>query len=140
MHYAFATSVIAASFPLLVPRSNKIPPRNYYLVAITLLLSATLPIILASARLGATKCERRPMAFCGLAPNSAPCSPECQEHRQIVPEYDVLAVEWRRYQGRSFGGATIQARVRPENRSGDFLDYFLPKCRNACRRTQCLRT
>jgi hypothetical protein len=50
----------------------------------------------------------------------------------------VLAVEWRRYQGHSFGGATIPARVCPENRSGNFLDYLLPECRNTYRQTQCL--
>ena len=74
----------------------KIPPRNYYSVAITLLQSVGLPIILASVRLGATKCERRPMAFCGLAPNSAPCSPECRGRRQIVLECNALAVEWHK--------------------------------------------
>ena len=40
---------------------------------------------------------------------------ECQEHRQIVPECNVLAVEWRRYQGRSFGGATIPSTSAPRN-------------------------
>src|SRR6516225_2487698 len=89
------------------------PPRNYYLVAITLLSSATFPTIPAFARSIATTCELRRTDACAAAPSSAPYSPECQEHRQIVPEYDVLAVEWRRYQGRSFAGATIPSTSAP---------------------------
>ena len=55
------------------------------------------------------------MVSYGAAPSSALYSPECQEHRQIVPECNVLAVEWRRYQGRSFGGATIPSTSAPRN-------------------------
>src|SRR5262252_11050111 len=124
MNDAIATSVIAASFPLLVPRSNKIPPRNYYSVAITLLLSATLPTILASALSIATTCEPRPKVFYGAAPSSAPYSPEYQGRRRIAPGCDVLAVEWRRYQGRSLVVPQSRAQVRPENRSGNFLDIL----------------
>src|SRR5215472_5319715 len=72
------------------------PRRNYHSVAITLLQFVELPIILASARLGATTREPHPMAFYGVAPSSAPCSPGYPRRRQIVPEYDAPSVEWHK--------------------------------------------
>jgi hypothetical protein len=100
----------------------------YYSVAITLLLFATLPTIPAFARLIAAEFEPRSMAFYGATPSSAPCLPECQEHRQIVPECNVLAVEWRRYQGRrSFGGPTIPSMSARRKSERKFPRLSLPE-------------
>ena len=76
------------------------------------------------------------MAACAVAPSSAPYSPECQEHRQIVPECNALAVEcveWRRYQGRSLVVPQSQAQVPPKI-GAVISSVSLPECRDACRR------